>query len=211
MAATAEARGAARGEELLDGTGLTSEDLRRLGLHFSQRWAFEYLRRDAASEFVAGAVDAVKSLDRERPDANPKYCIIQGGKWRLGTFLREEQQQRRRGLGRDAPTPRTVSLNRREPGEAGEAERSALEGRLADESAAMPDEALERADLAVVVRAAVAGLPARERAVVELVDLREVPVAEAARRMGLSRQRVYQLRERALPKLRGALRLAGLA
>ncbi|MFC1806230.1 sigma factor-like helix-turn-helix DNA-binding protein [Planctomycetota bacterium] len=181
---------------LLAVTGLTAGALRKLAFHFANRWAWERLRDDAAGAFLLGAVRAAQYVDCTRRDANPKHYVIKGGVQALLEFLRRETKQRPVGtVALDAPLG---------------AESESTVGELVpDERAARAFDGLLVEDTARVVRAAVAGLPAREREAVELVDLGGVQVLDAGRAMGLSRQRVHQLRARAMPKLRGALKLAG--
>ena len=55
------------------------------------------------------------------------------------------------------------------------------------------------------VRAAVAGLPEEQRRLIELHFYEDVPVAEAAAALGVSRQSAYARQRMALRKLRSTL------
>lgn len=116
---------------------------------------------------------------------------------------------RRRRAPRRGPAP--VSLQQGGgPGESG----TALAERLADATAAPPDARLQRASLRRTLQAGLAFLPEREARVLRLFygleggDARSLE--RIGREMGVSRERVRQLKGRALSRLRESPRWAEL-
>ena len=170
-------------------TGLSVEDLRRLGFYFAKRWACERLRDDAVGAFLLGAVRAAQFVDCALPDANPKHYVIKGGVQWLLEFLRREQRLRPAG---------TWSL---EATVEGAEDGDTLAARTPDPRTPALDERLLGVELRASVRAAVAGLPAKERAAIQAIDLDRLGGREAGEQCGLTPARVYQLRKRGLWRL----------
>ncbi len=89
----------------------------------------------------------------------------------------------------------------------GDAETLTLGDLLPDPAAARPDDAAEAQALAAAVRAALATLPPRERAILAarhgLDDMPPRTLDEIGRGLGLTRERVRQIEARALRQLRG--------
>ncbi len=101
-----------------------------------------------------------------------------------------------------APLPAPVPLDLT----MGDAETTTLGDLLPDSAALRPDDAAEAQELAAAVRAALAGLPPRERAILAArhgLD-GEAPrtLQEIGHRLGLTRQAVQQAEARALARLR---------
>ena len=101
-----------------------------------------------------------------------------------------------------APLPAPVPLDQT----VGDAETTTLGDLLPDSAALRPDDAAEAQELAAAVRAALAGLPPRERAILAArhgLD-GEAPrtLQEIGHRLGLTRQAVQQAEARALARLR---------
>ena len=93
---------------------------------------------------------------------------------------------------------------RRKPGTSLDDGEEPFQGR-ADEGASPPGSELERADLVTSVRAAIAGLPERQRMAVVLAKYEELPYEEVARVLGTSEKAVKSMIHRARETLRARL------
>lgn len=71
--------------------------------------------------------------------------------------------------------------------------------------------AIERAEMADALHALLAGLPERERLIVTLHYLQQVPFITIATQLGITKGRVSQLHRRAMERLREALRRQTIA
>jgi RNA polymerase sigma factor (sigma-70 family) len=151
-------------------------------------------REDLVSWGMIGLVNAARAWDPERAGSfsTLAYRVIERT---IARGVMREWKPEQAAL--------TVSLDAAVSGEeTGEPEESFLELTAGEQD--LERDILKDATQAAV-RTAVAGLPEAQRRLIELHFYEEVPVAEAAEALGVSRQGAYQRRRDALRKLRSAL------
>jgi RNA polymerase sigma factor (sigma-70 family) len=157
-------------------------------------------REDLVSWGMIGLVNAARAWDPERAGSfsTLAYRVIERS---IAKGVMREWKPEQAAV--------TVSLDALVSGEeTGEREESFLEQMAGEQD--VEREILQEATQAAV-RTAVAGLPEPQRRLIELHFFEDVPVAEAAEALGVSRQGAYERQREALRKLRSVLSPAFLA
>jgi DNA-directed RNA polymerase specialized sigma subunit len=178
-------------DELLAAVGLTWGDVGRLGRYFARRLGAHVNDvDDCEAEFVAGVVRALRRLDAARHGAR-SYLTLSG----LGTMRRYLRGERRHAMARslDAPTS---------------AEGDGTLGEALEETRPLAACAgLDAADLRRFLEYAMAAcLTAREAAVLRALVMGRGSPRACAAGWGVSGQRLYQIRDTALRRLRRRLK-----
>ena len=151
-------------------------------------------REDLVSWGMIGLVRAARAWDPERSGSFSTLAYKAIERMIVRGVLREWKPEQ---------AAVTVSLDALVAGEESDEQEESFLERLAGEQD-VESEILDDATRAAV-RAAVAGLPEPQRRLIEMHFYEEVPVAEAAAALGVSRQSASERQRMALRKLRSAL------